>query len=140
MRPAWFSNPTMLRCTPSKRQSTSTLPMIRRVARERLQVDEAGAEDLVALVPEVAVPEQLVAAADREQRRALGQRLADARHLAAQLVGDQHLVAILAAADEDDVGAVGVEGVAEAHRPRPAGRAPRQRARCSSTRTLPRSA
>ena len=110
------------------------------VAGDGLQVDEAGAEDLVALVAEVAVAEQLVAAADREQRRALGQRLADRRHLAAQLVGHQHLVAVLAAADEDDVGAGRGRGASPKRTGRTCGSSPRQRARCSSTRTLPRSA
>ena len=63
----------------------------------------------------VGVAQQLVAAADREDDRAAGgggvQRVALAL---GQVMGAQPLVAVLAAADVVEVGAVGVERLAEA--------------------------
>ncbi len=86
-----------------------------RVAGERLEVDEARARDLVALVAAVAVAEQLVAAADGEQRRAVVERRAQRGRLAQELLGDEHLVAILPAADQDQVRRARIDVLAERH-------------------------
>ncbi len=79
---------------------------------DRLQVCDPQSRDrLVAQL--VAVPEQLVAAAHREQRDALidrrGDRIALGPH---HVLGDQDLIAILAAPDVDQVVFRGVEALA----------------------------
>src|SRR5690349_6639220 len=87
-----------------------------RLAGHGLEVDEAGAGDVVALVPPVAVPEQLVAAAHGEHARAVGERLAQPRRLPDQLLRHQHLVAVLAPAEQDHVGPARVEVRAQRER------------------------
>ena len=54
-------------------------------------------------------PEQLVAAADSEQRRSAGHRRAEALALGGEVDSDQRLLAVLAAADVDEVVGRGLE-------------------------------
>ena len=119
VRPAWFSKPARTPRGPSSSSSTSiaTLP-IRRGPSERTvsQIDEAEAGDH--LVGErVAVAEQLIAAADAEHDRAAAgggvQRLALGLH---EVQRAEALVAILTAAEVEEVVRVGVDGLAEARR------------------------
>ena len=89
--------------------------------------------------PAVDVAEQLVAAADADQRRAAGDRSRELAAVALQVVGDQQLVAILAAAEQEQVdraassGSPGRSGCSTSS-------IPRQAQRWRSTITLPRSA
>ena len=80
-----------------------------RRARVRLEVEQAEAAQLVAVVAAVDVAEQLVAAAHGEQRRAVRDRACELGAVALQVVGDQQLVAILAAAEQEEVDLGGVE-------------------------------
>ena len=61
------------------------------------------------MVAAVDVAEQLVAAAHGEQRRAVRDRARELCAVALQVVGDQQLVAILAAAEQEEVDLGGVE-------------------------------
>src|SRR6185312_9650810 len=74
--------------------------------RSRLgdEVDEAGAADLVSLVAAVVVPEHLVAAADGEHPGAVVDRGPQPVGAADEVVLDQELIAVLAAADVVEVG------------------------------------
>ena len=118
MRPPWFSNPARTRRTPgSSSTSIATLPISRGPsARTVVEVDEPGArERLVAEL--VGVAEQLVAAADREDHRAaVGRRVQRVALDLGQVERAQLLVAVLAAADVVEVGAVGVELFAQTAR------------------------
>ena len=117
MRPPWFSKPASTPGPPSSSTSIATLPISRApVLAHRLEVDEPDArQPLVAEL--VAVPEQLVAAADAEStapRVGRGvQRVAlDGR----EVLRAQRLVAVLAAAEVEEVVRVRVDLVAEARR------------------------
>ena len=66
---------------------------------------------------EVAVPGQLVAAAHREHRGPAGDGAVHGLAVAQEILGDEQLVAILAAADQVEVGGLGVERLADAQRP-----------------------
>src|SRR5689334_20943646 len=68
------------------------------------EVDQARAADLVALVAAVVVPEHLVAAAHRQHPGAVGDGRPQPAGPADQVVLDQELVAVLAAADVVEVG------------------------------------
>ena len=57
----------------------------------------------------VAAAEQLVAAADGQQRRAAGDGLRDRRPLGDEIGGDQRLLAVLAAADVEEIVLAGVD-------------------------------
>src|SRR5207342_3263535 len=73
------------------------------LARNRVEGEEADARQLVALAVAVEAAEELVTAADREHGRAAGRGLADRGALVGQVAGDQGLLAILAAADVQEV-------------------------------------
>ena len=74
------------------------------VARHGLERQHAGARHLVALMAAIAAPEQLVAAAHGEQRRAAGDdRLAQRLRLRREIRRDEQLLAVLAAADVIEV-------------------------------------
>ena len=60
--------------------------------------EEADPRHRVAVAAQVAAPEQLVAAADRQQRGAGGDRLRDRRPLGDEVGCDQRLLAVLPAA------------------------------------------
>ena len=111
------------------------------LARDRLVREEADARAArVAVAVEIAAAEELVAAADGEQRRAAVDRRLDRRALRDEVRRDQRLLAILAAADVEQVVLAGADLVADGDRasPRARGRAaPRARAK---TAMLPRSA
>ena len=142
MRPPWFSKPAS-----TARLAGLELDLDRDVAdqprpvrADRAQVDQADAgQRLVAEL--VGVPEQLVAAAHGEDHAAAVGDLVERVALdLGEIERAQPLVAVLAAADVEQVGAVGVELVAEA-----AARAARSRSRASAQRRssssrLPRSA
>ena len=93
-----------------------------------------------AVAPAVPAPEQLVAAAHGEQRRAAVDRLADRRALRGEIRRDQRLLAILAAADVEQVVRAGRERVAEPDRLDDRARARAAQRGASSTAMLPRSA
>ena len=89
--------------------------------------------------PDVAVAGQLVAAAHREHRGAARHAGVQRPRVALQILGHEHLVAILAAADEVEVG-----GSGSSDSPTRSGRSssssPRHSRRRRMTWTLPRSA
>ena len=64
----------------------------------------------------VEAPEQLIAAADREQRRAVLDRLAERLRLAGEVGGDERLLAVLPAADVVEVDGARLHRVAEPDR------------------------
>ena len=84
---------------------------------ERLQVEQADARHLAAVLSHVAVPGELVAAAHREHRGAAGDGRVHGLAVPQQVLGDEQLVAILAAADQVQVGGLGVELLADPQRP-----------------------
>ena len=86
----------------------------RPVGADRAQIDQPDpGQRLVAEL--VGVSEQLIATADREDHRAaVGRRVQRVALELGQVEGAQLLVAVLAAADVVEVGAVGVERLAEA--------------------------
>ena len=73
------------------------------LAGDRVQREETDTRQLGSITVAVEVPEQLVAAADSEQRRSAGHRRAEALALGGEIDSDQRLLAVLAAADVDEV-------------------------------------
>ncbi len=119
----------------------ATLPISRGPsARTVLQIDQpTPGQHLVAEL--VGVPEQLVAAADGQDDRPARGRGVEAIALEpGQVGGAQLLVAVLAAADVVEVGAVGVQRAPRGRWRVSAKPMPRQRHRRSSSSRLPRSA
>src|SRR5439155_10867213 len=84
------------------------------VTGDGLVREEADAGQIVAGHPLVAAPEQLVAPADREQRRAALDRRVDGTRLAREIFRDDRLLAVLPAADVEEVVRPGLEGAAQA--------------------------
>ena len=109
------------------------------LARDRLVREEPDAGHVDAVAVAVAAAEQLVAAADGEHGGAARDRLLDCVSLRGEIRRDQRLLAILAAADVEEV----VLARARARR-RARPTSPRARARAAraalSTAMLPRSA
>ena len=68
-----------------------------RVARHGLEREEADARHVLAVEAAVAAPEQLVAAADREERGAAGRGLLQPLRFRGEVGGDEELLAILSA-------------------------------------------
>ena len=90
---------------------------IRRVRPgRRLEIEQADARHHAAVLADVAVACELVAAAHGEHGRAAGDRVVERRTVALEILGDEQLVAILAAADEVQVGLRQVELLADAQR------------------------
>ena len=119
---------------PASSTSIATLPIRRGAVRaHRVQVDEPDAGD--ALVAElVVVAEQLDAAADAEHDGAAAGRGVQRVALGLdEVLGAERLVAVLAAAEVEEVVGVGVDRVAEA-----GGRS--ARSRCRATRSAARAA
>src|SRR5687768_2851418 len=90
---------------------------------------EADAREHRAVAPAVGAAEQLVAAADREDRRAACRRLLQSLALLDEVDRHQRLLAVLAAADVEEVVVARHDRVAEVDRPvlevdPPPGRAP----------------
>ena len=144
VRPPWFSKPASTRGGPSLVEAhldRDVADQPRAVGRaDRLEVDEAEAGDLV-VAELVAVAEQLKAAADAEHDRAARRRRVQRVALGLDEVQRaQALVAVLAAAEVEEVVGVGVDRVAEAggRHARSRSRATRSGARACSR--LPRSA
>ena len=77
----------------------------------------------------VEAAEQLVAAADGEERRAALDLVAQRVRLAGEIVRDERLLAVLAATDVEEVDLAGRDLVADADRRAPRARARAQRAR-----------
>ena len=73
------------------------------LARHGLEGEEADAGHVLAVETAVAAAEQLVAAADRERCRALPDRLVQRLGLPHEILGDEELLSILAAADVIEV-------------------------------------
>ena len=73
------------------------------LAGDRVERKHPGAGHLHARAVAVAAPEQLVAAADRKQRRSVGQRRLQLLRPPREIGGDQLLLAVLAAAQVDQV-------------------------------------
>ena len=119
------------RCRRRGRASIATLPIRRGPGSRTVSRSTSPRPAIRSLAELVAVPEELVAAADREHDGAVGDRRRERLALAPQHVpGDQALVAVLAAADVDQVVGAGVEALARAGRgvPRSRSRATRSAA------------
>ena len=114
MRPAWFSKPASV--SPAHAQSSSTSPIIRRVARDRVERQQPDPGQLGAGDVAVEAAEQLVAAAHREERRAAVDRLAQRARLRREVVRDELLLAVLAAADVEEVDLAAGHRIAHADR------------------------
>src|SRR5262249_43233314 len=87
-----------------------------RVAGDRLAREEADAGQVLAVEAWVRAPQQRVAAADREQRGTAVDRRAHTGGLRDEVIGDQRLLAVLAAADVEQVVLARVDGVAHGNR------------------------
>ena len=104
VRPAWFSKPATVVVTPPPRSTSSrTSPISRLVAGDRLEREHAGAREPRPVASAIAAAEQLVAAADRQGRRPGRNRFTQRLAAAGQVGRDERLLAILAAADVDEV-------------------------------------
>src|SRR5207248_5621846 len=82
------------------------------LARDRLQREDADPGQIGTVEIQVRTAEQLVTAADREQRGSARHRLAYAFRLRGQVLRDQRLLAVLAAADVEQVVLPGVHRLA----------------------------
>ena len=145
MRPAWFSNPasvlTDARIELALEQHVTDHPPI---ARDGVQRQHTRARQLLARAVAVEAAEQLVAAAHGQGRGARRDGIRDSRAASSEIGGDQRLLAILTAADVEEIDLAGV-GVARldrldlelkatpARRAPPARRCSRDRRRCSDT-------
>ena len=109
------------------------------LAGDRLEREEPDAGQLDAGQVAVEAAEQLVAAADGEQGRAAGDGRAERLALRGQVGRDQRLLAILPAADVEEVVAAG-SIASPTPIPRPRARARATRRAAPSTAMLPRSA
>ena len=98
------------------RRAAPGAPGLAPTARRGDEIDQTGARRLAPRLVEVAVAEQLEAAADREHRDAVRDRRAQRGDLRDQGVGDQGLIAILPAADQDDIRGGRVEVLTEPQR------------------------
>src|SRR5262249_17252224 len=87
------------------------------LAGDGVERQQADARQLVAALVAVEPPEQLVAAADGEGGRARGDRGLQRRAKGGERRGDQLLLAILAAADVEEVVLAGLNDAARAERP-----------------------
>ena len=92
-------------------------PIRRVAARPRLEVEQADAWHLASVLAHIAMAGQLVAAAHREHGRASRDGRMQRPAVALQILGHEHLVAILAAADQVEVGRRRVERLADSQRP-----------------------
>ena len=102
--------------------------------------EEADPRHRVAVAAEVAAPEQLVPAADREQRGAVRDGLRDRRALRGEVGRDQRLLAVLAAADVEEVVRARVGRRRRRRSASTSSSWPRSAARRESTAMFPRSA
>ena len=139
VRPAWFSKPASVSPGPVavEQDVADHAPL----AGDRVQRQQADPRLLLAGDVAVEAAEQLVAAADGEERRAGLDRLAERRRLAGEVVRDERLLAVLAAADVEEVDLAGRDLVVHADRRVTSSSCPRAAARCvESTAMLPRSA
>ena len=136
VRPAWFSKPASVSAGPRavEQDVADHAPL----ARDRVQRQQADAGQLGARAVAVEAAEELVAAAHREERGARLDRLVQRRALRDEVGRDERLLAVLAAADVEEV------GLAARASPRPIGVTssswPRAAARAESTAMFPRSA
>ena len=113
VRPAWFSKPATVRRWPgSSSQSSRTSPIIRR-SPATVSCGKRPTPGMSPVPVAVAAPEQLVAAADGEDRHAALDRLLVHRALRGEIRRDQRLLAILAAADVEQVVLAGTSVVAD---------------------------
>ena len=130
VRPAWFSKPASVR--PAHSQSSRTSPIMRRSPATVWSGKRPMPGQLGAVAVAVEAAEQLVAAADREDGRAARRPpRARRRAFAARSTRDERLLAVLAAADVEQVVRARPQRVAHRDRldvelvPAP-GRAPRE--------------
>ena len=89
---------------------------VRRLAGDRLEREDPGALQVRAGAVAIEAAEQLIAAADGEQGGAAVERGADLLGAGGEVGGDERLLAVLAAADVEEVVLAGDEAVAEADR------------------------
>ncbi len=82
---------------------------MRVVPGARLEVEQTDARHLLAVLPDVAVARQLIAAAHGQHRGAARHRGVQRVAVALQVLRHEQLVAVLAAAHEVEVGGLGVE-------------------------------
>jgi hypothetical protein len=83
------------------------------LAGDGLEREEAGAGEVVAAVAAVAAPKELVAAADGEERGAALDRLAQRVAARGEVRRDERLLAVLPAADVEEVVGARLERVAD---------------------------
>ena len=114
MRPAWFSKPASVR--PAHLAVEEDVPDHPSLAGDRVQRQQPDARQLDAVAVAVEAPEQLVAAADREDDAAAGRRLSHGVALRREVDGDESLLAVLTAADVEQVEITGVQAVADRNR------------------------
>ena len=112
MRPAWFSKPAIVRRSPGielglEQDVADHSPL----AGDRVEREQADAGQLLAVPEAVEAAEQLVAAADRQHGRAALRRGEQRVALAFEVVRDERLLAVLAAADVEKVVRAGHERV-----------------------------
>ena len=86
------------------------------LARDRVQREEADAGQLLAVGEAIEPAEELVAAADREHRCTALDRSRQLIALRCEVARDQRLLAVLAAADVQQIVRTGLELAADAHR------------------------
>ena len=141
VRPPWFSKPASTLGSPPRSTSMATLPISRGPSSRTVSRSTRPTPGKPLTSEFVGVAEQLVAAADGEDHLAGGgrgvQRVALDRR---EVLGAQRLVAVLAAADVEEVVGVGVELVAEAGAGELEARARATRSACAAASRLPRSA
>ena len=104
VRPAWFSKPATVVDTPSPRStSSSTSPISRRSPATVSSGKRPRTRHPRAVAAPVPAAEQLVAAAHREQGRSRLDRPPEVVAPACEVGRDERLLAVLAAADVDEV-------------------------------------
>ena len=113
----WFSKPAsvrrLARLELALEENVADHPLL---SGDGLEREKADARHVLAVEAAVAAAEQLVSAADGEQRGTAVDRRAQRVRLEEQILGDEHLLAILAAADVVEVVCAGNDVVAHADR------------------------
>ena len=140
VRPAWFSNPASVR--PARElaveQHVADHPAL---AGDRVEREEADARQLGAVAVAVEAAEQLVAAADGEDApRRPSTAARSAVGLRGEVDRDERLLAVLAAADVEQVVRARLARASPIETASTSSSCPRQAARRASTAMLPRSA
>ena len=138
MRPAWFSKPASV--SPGPGAVEQDVADHAALARDRVQRQQPDPGQLVAGHVAVEAAEQLVAAADGEERRRRLRRVAQRAALRDEIGRDERLLAVLAAADVEEVDLRAGTGSPMPDRDARRARGRARGARPASTAMLPRSA